>query len=503
MNIYLLLCTLFLVIFQGGFYPQTYIIVGIISALLLVFRKRYVISPVHKALVILTLLYIVSAVVNGMAYSLISKAMLPLTLLIVAILYSTLDKKQKDSLIFYLTVFGIISAIVGIAMYSGLYRNEYTVSGNSFLYTFQYANAAGCFYAVSFLLALFNEKKWIRYSSLLCFIALILTKSIGAVVIMTGLLLIHLIRLGKFNKIKKYVIAATLVFMIAGCFVLYITGANSLLERIIHSYDGLRFLFNNIVFGIGPGNWQYVFPFHQSAYYSAGIIHNSYVQIGVDAGLFAMLISIAFLCLSIYRYKKNASFHNMLALFIMLHSIMEYNLYFAGLDMFVIFLGMYEQVNYENKRQYNKLCKMAAIVSVLLLVFAFYGTMQVRNLESYVRSGDAKKTDTIFKGNYIFMKNGYKENEIYSLYAFKSGISYTAQKKSARYRRYEMIYGKDMDIDTIISYIEEQKNFKNVRIEADKLVDKMTLTEAEKKQYEDYVNRIDDSVEGWIKRLTK
>ena len=71
------------------------------------------------------------------------------------------------------------------------------------------------------------------------------------------------------------------------------------------------------------------------------------------------------------------------------------------------------------------------------------------------------------------MQNGYKENEIIGIYALKCGNSHNISKKSARYRRYEMIYCKDIDINTIISYIDEQKFFKNVRIEANKLVDKM------------------------------
>ena len=62
----------------------------------------------------------------------------------------------------YIAAAGVLSAAAGLIMYFVMSDNELFVAGNSLMFTFQYANAAGCWYAACFVLALFSENKYIR-----------------------------------------------------------------------------------------------------------------------------------------------------------------------------------------------------------------------------------------------------------------------------------------------------------------------------------------------------
>lgn len=515
MIIYLLLCLIFLILIQGGYYPQTYIIVGIISALLIAIRsKKYSFLIRQPALIILTLMYVVSSMVNGMSYSVICKAVLPLTIFVVSVLYTSVNKEQKDKLMNYITIVGLISSVIGIAMVFGVFESEATVINKSLMFTFQYANTAGCWYAVAFLLAVFSKNRYIRYSSVLCLAALILTRSIGAIIILTIILALHGMRsdcfqnrFGNIRFIRTIIVITTLVFFVIGIIFVFSIGIESLIERVIHSYDGLRLMMTHIVFGIGPDNWQYIAPYNQSAYYSAGVIHNSYVQAGVDAGLMSMLMLVAMLVLVVYKYINNKSIYNLAALFVMLHSLIDYNLYFASIDVLLVFLVMYD-----NEENYRVDCKGGIYVGVMacsclvvieVLSFAFYGNIQLRSLEVSSRAGDIVKATSIYNDNELFMKNGYMENELYGICSVINKNDYVPAKQSARYRRYEMIYNEKNDIDTIIGYIKEQPNNRNVRIEADKLVKSMNLTKEDLNRYNDYVDSIDDSIKGWLQRMSR
>lgn len=510
MSIYFFLCLLFLVIIQGGYYPQTYIIVGIVSVVLLIIRnKRICITLEHMALMLLAIIYVISAVVNGMAYSLISKAMLPLTLFVVAILYTTLDKGHKDKLLDYITVAGVISSLAGILMYYTMSDSDAVVSGKSLMFTFQYANAAGCWYAVCFVMALFSDNRYIKYSSALCLVALLYTRSYGAIVILGIMLAIHGIRsewvkrrFANRQYMRVIMGIALAVVSCAGVYILCRIGTGSLLERVIHSYDGLHILVSNIAFGIGPDSWHYVFPYYQTAYYPAGVIHNSYVQAGVDAGILSMLILLLILAVVIYRYKKNKSVYNLAALIIMVHSVMEYNLYFSSLDVLLIILAMKENVNENRISVYMKKPIVIIAGALMLCIFSFsiYGISRVNLLESYFKTGNMGMVEKVFEENILFMENGYRESEIYGICSVMYGLDYIPDKKSARYKRYEMIYKEDISINDIIGYIEEQKYYKNVRIEGSKLVKHLNVPEEQKRVYYEYVNNIDDSINGWLRR---
>lgn len=41
------------------------------------------------------------------------------------------------------------------------------------------------------------------------------------------------------------------------------------IERIIQSMDGIKVQLSHCLFGIGTGNWQYLYPYYQSAQYKA------------------------------------------------------------------------------------------------------------------------------------------------------------------------------------------------------------------------------------------
>ncbi len=411
MHIFILSSILFLLIIQGGYYASAFLVAGIAGSIVFIVTKRKIMLTYELCgLFIIALFYLLSTIINGISFSTLCQAMLPLVGLVFYGIAQSLQSDEKEKILSGLEVIGLLSSVVGILCFLGLINITGGMNVGRLQFTFQYANAASTWFAVCFILMRDAKRKWIQIASPIALVALLCTKSVGAILVLLVLQVVWFVRLLKQKKSKNlYVIAGLCAIVLIGCVVVFADRLGrapyTFIERLIQTYDGLRVMFKN-PFGIGPGNWQYVYPFYQSAQYDASVIHNSYVQVGVDAGIIAFLIMLLFLLYMIVRFLKRKNTITEAIVFILLHSTMEYNLFFACIGIFLLALVGMQEKEMSRMKSWQVASKVKVIIGIVclgLFCFSFYGDQQLKE-------NNQKIPD--------LLKCGFKESTMYVEWLF-------------------------------------------------------------------------------------
>lgn len=529
---------LLLICIQGGFYAQTYIIAGCLCASACVIKgKKLVVSHELFHMTALALIYIISAIVSGMAFSVITAAILPVVMLIMAIMLSYMDSKAKDILIVFLQYCGVISGVIALFLYVGMYMGLFNIpgllDGNRLLFTFGYANVCGIWFAISFLLTFFSNThntkdkvykknpkgrkniKWMQAASIVCLIDTLLTRSAGSVIILFTAFVIHMIvsgsciRLGK--AIRRTMICAFVTATIMAALLIIKRGSgvlSSFVERFVQSYDGIRYICTSPLKGAGPSNWQYIFNEHQSAQYSARIVHNNYVQAGLDAGIIAVILLIMMLVLAIYKYCRTKRVVELIAVCILVDAFIEYNLMFSSIYMLFVICFLYEPVKLKNTIQIKPLyMRIVSFVILISVGFSGFALAKVKTLEGYAQSGNIQKAEKIYEKYGSFMENGYRENEAIGILLctnsekaknddIRKDFSDNS-RKSCRLKMYEVISDKDSSMDEIIRLMESQPFNTRVHRNTKEMVENNGFSDEEKLRYRQCLDNINKRFNMW------
>ena len=120
----------------------------------------------------------------------------------------------------------------------------------------------------------------------------------------------------------------------------------SFVERTYHMRDGLTMWQMSPLLGVGPNNWQYLFPWVQTAPYVAAVVHSSFVQLLLDAGVLGGACLAAACVLGICGLRKSVKVGNdawallqlFAVLFLLLHSLIEFDLQFCSLACLLVAL---------------------------------------------------------------------------------------------------------------------------------------------------------------------
>lgn len=421
---------------QGGYFPNLYLILGLVLSILLLFRKEI---KVHFPLCLLYLsvviLYMISAILHD--FSLLEYAPVFQVMIypIFYLLLSSIENEEKRYLYLGIIISGIVVAYLGIFAYVGVIQLNGLVSNKRLQGVLQYANATAIILSAAILtLKLFenkiNEKinskleeklKWTKPAMI---IALQLTMSFGGIICYWIGILIYSLLQSKQNKIKTLateilefsifgIITASIfisvnvvkngalsfVFAMTACAIgvicnnikfkftinkflcslscvlgmveiiaiLLFRGKEALetfSERMVHSIDGAKAVLSNPILGIGPGRWSSEKIMWQSYDYRAQIIHNSYVQIAVDAGIIAIIVIFIiigiWLKISIKRDWKTAS-----TMCLLLHGIIDLSFYFTGIGLAIIIM-----MDTETKKEVKLLTLPKAAIRAMALISA-------------------------------------------------------------------------------------------------------------------------------------
>lgn len=111
--------------------------------------------------------------------------------------------------------------------------------------------------------------------------------------------------------------------------------------RLVYDMDAIWVLMSNSLLGVGPDMWRYVYPQLQSAQYAASVVHCSYLQVAVDAGVPTLLLLAfaVFLGLrGLWRRRCGHMGQLACALLIAVHSVLDFDLQFASIAFLFVYV---------------------------------------------------------------------------------------------------------------------------------------------------------------------
>lgn len=348
--------------------------------------------------------YAISAAVNGLSVSSLSEAGAWFAVAGMSLYAFGMDGKKREQAFSKLVWLGAIAAAMGLLVFGEVVSIPGGVDDNRLQFTFQYANAAAGWFSVAALLSLLCPEKRLRCLAVLPVSALLLTESAGAILVFLlscAIVCVGWLRDGKKGGQLFYALVSCIVgiavfavcrwfgmvgsivgmmLAVATCAALYrsqddimkapkasliskvllvaigvaavlslvvlsdrvLDASGNMVERLYHAKDGLMLWLTSPLLGIGPDQWQYAYPFAQSAQYHTTVVHNSFVQIMVDGGLFSIVCLLAACVMGIRfsRKQKQDSWGPVVALaicFLMVHSLLDFDLQFGSIALLLAF----------------------------------------------------------------------------------------------------------------------------------------------------------------------
>lgn len=424
------------VLIQGGFYPTAFLIPGAALAGAGALRRGRALERGELALWALALLYLAASLARGYSASSLAQACLPACCGAFLYLYLSLPQREKGRLLDWVVLASGLFAGLAILAFCGAVPLTGAVSARRLQFTFQYANAAGSWFAAATLLAQDREEVRARRMTLPCLTALLLTRSMGALALY-GLL--QLVRLWRRREIwGEVVLTHAAALLLAGAFLLTkgwlclpvvvllyglgwvwdrivpaalglklhwlgllaggagaavilasrARGALTLVERLVQIIDGLGAVARYPLLGVGAGNWPRYCPLFQSAQYSSTLVHSGLVQMGVDAGVPAAALAAAVLVLG-WKRKGRSPAESLACLLLAGHSLLDFTLQFLPIDLLLLallFAG--EGTGPAGKKVRTAATRPALLAAAALCAGMLFGQMQYKELVYACRAGD-------------------------------------------------------------------------------------------------------------------
>ncbi len=311
---------------------------------------------------------------------------------------------------------GVVSAVVGIALFADIPHLGGTVSAGRLNFLFQYANAAGAWFACVALICMRLHDARLSRCLAPSFVALLLTQSVGAILLFGCIMCVCIARkairakdpdawtelcallvqilmatlvfacfrmsisIGVIVFLAVWVLfyelwpkackrlmgkdAPRVVFWVAACMIVaalvalafvmaprLMQASGTFAERLAQMRDAFTLLVQNPVLGIGPDQWQVVYPSMQSAEYRSAVVHSGYLQLGLDAGVLAPLALLGMLAHALVRGGNVVK----PALWLLaLHSLIDFDLRFAFFVVLIFVFVSASDLSVEDGNQSGK-----------------------------------------------------------------------------------------------------------------------------------------------------
>ena len=364
---------------QGGFYEGAIIFAGLIlSAFLLVKTVNFKISLSGGLLLLFAMWYFFCSVKNGFITEYAAKGLMPFVLFLFLIFKQECNR-QTEHIFTAILKFSLCLAAISVVQFVVLSLKNDTFM--RLLFPFNYANVTGIYFSVCFFLSVESKDLFVRRASFLFATASLLTLSVGAVLL--SFLYAFFLLLQK-RKFRETILLSALVIVAA--FVAksrIIQSGGTFLERLLQIYDGFLCMIKNPVFGIGAGSWENAKQFYQTGFYSAKVIHCSFVQLGVDSGFLGLFLffaaSISFLK-DTYRNKKKFA----LCLLVLMHSFIDFSLSFTAIGFLLILLSENPEAKTFSVKEGAKY--IVAIIAFCIFLVSAYGLSSAKSFEQGYRT---------------------------------------------------------------------------------------------------------------------
>ncbi|MNC19129.1 O-Antigen ligase [compost metagenome] len=180
---------------------------------------------------------------------------------------------------------------------------------------------------------------------------------------------------------------------------------HSVLERFTFYKDAVKVAKDYPILGAGGGGWAALYEKYQNNPYTSRQAHNFFLQYLIEVGILGFIVFMGFILFVFYKYIKgyirnkdrddfnNGFFYLIIALSILLHSVLDFNMSYAfmGLLVFIGLAGMAEAM--DRKPLSNKWTASGlrfgylAVVCVAAIAVFF---VSIRNISSANAAADAK-----------------------------------------------------------------------------------------------------------------
>lgn len=442
MELLLTLTTLGAALVQGGYFPTMFLFAAFATACGLLFTRRPAALGQTWWAWALAGWYLCAALRWGYRADSLAQAFLPACCALFFTACRSLSEADRARYFNHILLGGGALAGLSLLAFSGVLPLNGAVTAHRLQGTFQYANAAGSWFAAMALLAQDCLDARCRKLTMVNITALFLTRSTGALglyavmqilraflrrkegvwadcvllhaaalafaaflflipgwpalpaLVLLGLLSRHWARLSALGKRFHLQWACLILGIAATAGILasrrFAVSLGTFVERIVQMKDGLGVILHHPAFGLGAGSWALLAPYYQSAQYSASVIHSSPVLIGVDAGLPAVVLA-AGLVISSWRRGRRSLSQNLAAVLLILHSIFDFTMRFYPLAVLLLALlstGTEASELQAPRQKGIPLRRAVAAVCALLGLWLLAGELETKQLNARVNTGD-------------------------------------------------------------------------------------------------------------------
>lgn len=374
----------------------------------------------------------------------------------------------------------IIMIIICIIMKFIPNLSEYVYSDNGRLGGFfQYSNTFALFLLIGINILIYDAGK-IKikiFQVMILLIGILLTGS-RTVFLLTILTFIIYLFLSKNKKEKIIMFSLFLIIILISLIIVaktnnlqtigrYLTisiNSSTLWGRIIYYKDALKLIKNNI-FGYGYMGYSYIYPTVQTANYSVLFVHNDFLQIALDYGIFAMLSFIGAILYSIFCKKTN-KIQKIILILMFLHMMIDFDLQF--LVMFFVLIFMQDLTR---QKKWEITIDSSIVLYVVMIIILFgYAYLGIANFTNYIERNNIAIN---MLSNYTQAKVDFIKNEKDLNNANRISNEILKNNKYVLLA-YEIKF----------SYELECGNYENACKYKEKLIE---LNKYNSKQYEDYI----------------
>ena len=382
---------LFTVCNQGGYFPGAIATAGIFEILLCILCGKNINKISYPAL-LFCVWYFFCAVRTGLTVEYALRGLIPLTCFLFYLSVPRDQAKKIIGIVIRVSILIAVCSIIHCAFIS--FRAMQLKRG---LFPFQYSNASGIYFAVMFLLLKGNEKAYLRRARWIFAAALLLTQSVGAVILaVAGELLLDF----NIKKVLIISVGATVLCILFRARLYESVGTFT--ERLLQIYDGTKCIIQNPVCGIGAGQWENAKFAYQSGFYRANTIHSSLVQIGVNSGIPGLCMLLLILFMALRRLGRGEKKYFVCAGILLLHSCIDFTLSFLGLDMLLVLLLLQTddsgEVRSVSLRYKAVLLLPAAVIFAVLSV----GMYKAAKTDEWLKRGDFSRLISSYEEDYLF-----------------------------------------------------------------------------------------------------
>ena len=188
-------------LFQGGYYSDSACVAGLIAVIAcvgIVFAFKAIRKEMRIPLYAIFLIGIgsctfISATMNTPTASSIAEASVWFSVAAVALLCLLIPNTARPFMYRILGWVGVASAILALLMCANIVPYAGSMNAGRLQYSFQYANTAGLWFVVMFVVAILSDDKRLRIAAFFPMLALFLTQSIGTLVLFVLVALVILI----------------------------------------------------------------------------------------------------------------------------------------------------------------------------------------------------------------------------------------------------------------------------------------------------------------------